>query len=171
MTTKLFLMMLGPRYAPPALPACFSFPAVALLQLPRKIVGTSDGVGGRFSDQSRKNGVVATMEELKAVGLHNMPKKWYEQTQRVLWPLEEPLETFLQRFCLETRECEIDELSVITFLILWGPFLLPFFSSGCDYPGESCYYGPELSGWRPCKSTSTGLVGLASEGHLESNIL
>lgn len=74
-----------------------------------------------FRIKVEKNLVVATMEELKAVGLHDMPKKWYEQTQRVLWPQEEPLETFLHNFYLETRECEIDELSGIPFLILWGP--------------------------------------------------
>ncbi len=56
----------------------------------------SDGVGGKILDQSRSNlESIVAMDELKEVGLHNMPKKWYEQAQLVLWPKDEPLETFL----------------------------------------------------------------------------
>lgn len=35
------------------------------------------------------------MDELKAVGLGEMPKKWYREAQLVLWPNDEPLESFL----------------------------------------------------------------------------
>lgn len=51
------------------------------------------------------------MDVLREVGLHEMPNKWFEQAQLVLWPKETPVEPFLQVVHCDVNQHRMRNLS------------------------------------------------------------